>query len=66
MMIEVRPAMTRRMLRCSVASVSGSMLAVASSMTSTILGLKAATRASEMSCFWPVERLAPRSAKRLS
>ena len=44
-MIEVRPCITWRMLLCSVASVSGSMLAVASSMTRTICGLKAATRA---------------------
>ena len=43
--------------------LSGSMLAVASSMISTISGSNAATRASAMSCFCPVDRLPPRSGR---
>ena len=66
MMIEVRPRVTCPMPRWITASVSGSMLAVASSITSTISGSKAATRASASSCFCPVERFAPRSASIVS
>ena len=64
--IEVRFDITSRMPRWITASVSGSMLAVASSITSTISGLKAATRASASSCFCPVDRFAPCSASIVS
>jgi len=52
-----------RMDCCTMASVSRSMLAVASSMART-LGARSTARAKQMSCRWPVDQLLPPSSTR--
>jgi hypothetical protein len=60
MRTEVRPVIMRVRARRTRCSVSVSTELVASSRT-RMAGAWARARAKEMSCFWPVERVAPRS-----
>ncbi len=61
MMMLVRPSMSVTMAFWMSCSVAGSTLLVASSSIST-LGSWARALAKQISCFCPVERVAPRSA----